>query len=54
MKGFTLIEVVIVIILLSIIFCVAAPQYINYKQTKTTQQVVEIVDDGRPTITRSE
>ena len=54
MKGFTLVEVIIVVIMLCIIFMIAAPQYINYKQTKTTQQVVEIVDDGRPTITRSE
>lgn len=52
MKGFTLIEVVIVIILLSIIFCVAAPVYIKNKQAKETQ-TIEIVDKNRPTITRS-
>ena len=53
MKGFTLIEVIIVIVLLSIIAAIVVPNYVHWKEKEKTK-TVEIVDTKRPSIMKSE
>lgn len=53
MKGYTLIEAMIVIVMLAILVMLALPAYKLMTNEPTPTQTVEIVDKTKPTITRS-